>query len=152
MPGVVESIKIITEKASTRIARFAFEYARANGRKQVTVVHKANIMKLSDGLFLDCCRNGRGGATRTSRSNDVIVDAACMKLVMNPKQFDVLLLENLYGDIVSDLASGLVGGLGVDAGREHRRRRAPCSSPCTARRPTSRARASRTRRRSCSRP
>jgi isocitrate dehydrogenase (NAD+) len=115
VPGVVESIKIITEKASTRIARFAFEFARAHGRRQVTIVHKANIMKLSDGLFLDSCRNV--AATYPDIAvNDVIVDAACMKLVMNPKQFDILLLDNLYGDIVSDLASGLVGGLGVTPG------------------------------------
>ena len=117
VPGVVESIKIITEKASTRIARFAFEYARAHGRRKVTIVHKANIMKLSDGLFLDCCRNVAAGYPDIE-VNDVIVDAACMKLVMNPAQFDMLLLDNLYGDIVSDLAAGLVGGLGVTPGRE----------------------------------
>ena len=115
VPGVVESIKIITEKASTRIARFAFEYARAHGRRKVTIVHKANIMKLSDGLFLDSCRNVAAGYPDIE-VNDVIVDAACMKLVMNPAQFDILLLDNLYGDIVSDLASGLVGGLGVTPG------------------------------------
>jgi isocitrate dehydrogenase (NAD+) len=112
VPGVVESLKIITEKASTRIARFAFEYARANGRKRVTAVHKANIMKMSDGLFLDCVRKV---ATEYPDivCNEQIVDAACMHLVMNPQQFDVLLLPNLYGDIVSDLCAGLVGGLGV---------------------------------------
>ncbi|HEX2800227.1 MAG TPA: isocitrate dehydrogenase (NAD(+)) [Thermoanaerobaculia bacterium] len=115
VPGVVESIKVITEKASTRIARFAFEYARANGRKKVTIVHKANIMKLSDGLFLDSCRTV-AAEFPDIEVNDVIVDAACMKLVMNPMQFDVLLLDNLYGDIISDLASGLVGGLGVTPG------------------------------------
>jgi isocitrate dehydrogenase (NAD+) len=115
VPGVVESIKIITEKASSRIARFAFEFARVHGRKKVTIVHKANIMKLSDGLFLDSCRNV-GAGYPDIEVNDVIVDAACMKLVMNPKQFDILLLDNLYGDIVSDLASGLVGGLGVTPG------------------------------------
>jgi len=115
VPGVVESIKIITEKASTRIARFAFEFARAHGRRKVTIVHKANIMKLSDGLFLDSCRNV-GAGYGDIEVNDVIVDAACMKLVMNPKQFDILLLDNLYGDIISDLASGLVGGLGVTPG------------------------------------
>ena len=113
--GVVESIKVITEKASTRIARFAFEYARAHGRRKVTAIHKANIMKLSDGLFLECFRRV-AGEYRDVKADDLIVDAACMKLVMNPKQFDVLLLENLYGDIVSDLASGLVGGLGVTPG------------------------------------
>jgi isocitrate dehydrogenase (NAD+) len=115
VPGVVESIKIITEKASSRIARFAFEFARAHGRRKVTIVHKANIMKLSDGLFLDSCRNIAAGYPDIE-VNDVIVDAACMKLVMNPAQFDILLLDNLYGDIVSDLASGLVGGLGVTPG------------------------------------
>ncbi len=115
VPGVVESIKIITEKASTRIARFAFEYARTHGRRKITAVHKANIMKLSDGLFLDCFRKV-AAEYADIEANDVIVDAACMKLVMNPKQFDVLLLENLYGDIISDLASGLVGGLGITPG------------------------------------
>jgi isocitrate dehydrogenase (NAD+) len=115
VPGVVESIKVITEKASTRIARYAFEYARTNGRRKVTAVHKANIMKLSDGLFLDCFRKIAAEYPEIE-ANDVIVDALCMKLVMNPTPFDVLLLENLYGDIVSDLASGLVGGLGVTPG------------------------------------
>ena len=110
--GVVESLKIITERASTRIARFAFSHARRHGRRKVTAIHKANIMKLSDGLFLECCR-------RTAREyadikyDERIVDAACMHLVINPAQFDVLLLPNLYGDIVSDLCAGLVGGLGV---------------------------------------
>lgn len=115
VPGVVESLKIITEKASTRIARFAFEYARREGRKRVTAVHKANIMKLSDGLFLDCFRKV---ATEYPdiKADDKIVDNACMQLVMNPQQFDILLLENLYGDIVSDLAAGLVGGLGIVPG------------------------------------
>ncbi len=115
VPGVVESLKIITEKASTRIARFAFEYARRESRKRVTVVHKANIMKLSDGLFLDCFRKV---ATEYPdiQADDKIVDNACMQLVMKPQQFDILLLENLYGDIVSDLAAGLVGGLGIVPG------------------------------------
>jgi isocitrate dehydrogenase (NAD+) len=115
VPGVVESLKIITEKASTRIAKFAFEYARTHNRKRVTAVHKANIMKLSDGLFLQCFRNV---ATQypSIQADDKIVDNLCMQLVMNPTQFDILLLENLYGDIVSDLAAGLVGGLGVVAG------------------------------------
>jgi isocitrate dehydrogenase (NAD+) len=115
VPGVVESIKIITEKASTRIARFAFEYARTHGRKRVTAVHKANIMKLSDGLFLQCFRNVSKEYPNIE-ADDKIVDNLCMQMVMNPNQFDVLLLENLYGDIVSDLAAGLVGGLGVVAG------------------------------------
>jgi isocitrate dehydrogenase (NAD+) len=115
VPGVVESLKIITEAASTRIARFAFEYARANGRKRITAIHKANIMKLSDGLFLDCFRKVAEDYPDIG-ADDRIVDAACMRLVMNPETFDVLLLENLYGDIVSDLAAGLVGGLGVVPG------------------------------------
>jgi len=112
VPGVVESLKIITEKASTAIAKFAFNYARANGRKLVTAVHKANIMKLSDGLFLDCCRAVSKNYPDIEYK-EIIVDNLCMQLVTNPNQFDVLLLENLYGDIVSDLCAGLVGGLGV---------------------------------------
>lgn len=118
VPGVVESIKIITEKASTRIARFAFEYARRHGRKRVTAVHKANIMKLSDGLFLKCFRDVSVEYPEIE-ADDKIIDNLCMQLVMNPNQFDVLLLENLYGDIVSDLCAGLVGGLGVVAGANH---------------------------------
>jgi isocitrate dehydrogenase (NAD+) len=115
VPGVVESLKIITEAASTRIARYAFEYARHHGRKRVTAIHKANIMKLSDGLFLDCFRRVSENYPDI-QADDRIVDATCMRLVMNPESFDVLLLENLYGDIVSDLAAGLVGGLGVVPG------------------------------------
>jgi isocitrate dehydrogenase (NAD+) len=115
VPGVVESIKIITEKASTRIARFAFAYSRREGRKKVTAVHKANIMKLSDGLFLDCFRNVAKDYPEIE-ADDKIVDNACMQLVMRPEQFDVMLLENLYGDIVSDLCAGLVGGLGLVPG------------------------------------
>ncbi|HTO88096.1 MAG TPA: isocitrate/isopropylmalate family dehydrogenase [Thermoanaerobaculia bacterium] len=115
VPGVVESLKIITEAASTRIARYAFEYARRHGRRRVTAVHKANIMKLSDGLFLDCFRRVAEDYPDI-HADDRIVDAACMRLVMNPELFDVLLSENLYGDIVSDLAAGLVGGLGVVPG------------------------------------
>ncbi|HVR41289.1 MAG TPA: isocitrate dehydrogenase (NAD(+)) [Thermoanaerobaculia bacterium] len=115
VPGVVESLKIITEKASTRIAKFAFEYARTHGRKRVTAVHKANIMKLSDGLFLKCFREMSKNYPNIE-ADDKIVDNLCMQLVVNPNQFDVLLLENLYGDIVSDLTAGLVGGLGVVAG------------------------------------
>ena len=120
VPGVVESLKIITEKASTRIAKFAFEYARRHGRQRVTAVHKANIMKLSDGLFLKC-------AQRVARDypdieyREQIVDAACMRLVTDPRAFDVLLLENLYGDIVSDLCAGLVGGLGFVPGANYGR-------------------------------
>src|SRR5712672_961197 len=115
VPGVVESIKIITEKASTRIARFAFEYARREGRKKVTAIHKANIMKLSDGLFLDCFRNVSKDYPEIE-ADDKIVDNACMQLVMRPEQFDIMLLENLYGDIVSDLCAGLIGGLGLVPG------------------------------------
>lgn len=115
VPGVVESIKVITEKASTRIAKFAFEYAKQEGRKKVTAIHKANIMKLSDGLFLDCFRKIAAEHPEII-ADDKIVDNACMQLVMRPQQFDVLLLENLYGDIISDLAAGLVGGLGIVPG------------------------------------
>ncbi|MDQ6893139.1 MAG: isocitrate/isopropylmalate family dehydrogenase [Acidobacteriota bacterium] len=115
VPGVVESIKIITERASTRIALYAFEYARRNGRRRVTAIHKANIMKMSDGLFLDCFRRVAERYPDIA-ADDRIVDAACMRLVMTPEKFDMLLLENLYGDIVSDLAAGLVGGLGLVPG------------------------------------
>ncbi len=112
VPGVVESLKIITEKASTRIARFAFEYARRFSRKKVHAIHKANIMKMSDGLFL---RSVRAVAQHYTdiEYKELIVDNACMQIVLNPQQFDVLLLPNLYGDVMSDLAAGLVGGLGV---------------------------------------
>jgi isocitrate dehydrogenase (NAD+) len=112
VPGVVESLKIITERASTRIAHFAFRHAQRHDRKRVTAIHKANIMKLGDGLFLESVRRVAreyAGITYDER----IVDAACMQLVMTPEKFDVLLLPNLYGDIVSDLCAGLVGGLGV---------------------------------------
>jgi isocitrate dehydrogenase (NAD+) len=115
VPGIVESLKIITERASTRIARFAFEYARARGRKRVTAIHKANIMKLSDGLFLESSRAVSREFTDITY-DERIVDAACMHLVMHPEKLDVLLLPNLYGDIVSDLCAGLVGGLGVVPG------------------------------------
>jgi len=112
VPGVVESLKIITERASTRIARFAFEYARLHGRKKIHAIHKANIMKLSDGLFL---RSVRAVAAQFPliEYKELIVDNACMQMVMDPLQFDMLLLPNLYGDVMSDLAAGLVGGLGV---------------------------------------
>jgi isocitrate dehydrogenase (NAD+) len=112
VPGVVESLKIITERASTRIAQFAFRFAEGNKRRKVTAIHKANIMKQSDGLFLESVRNvAREHPAITY--DERIVDAACMHLVMNPGQFDVLVMPNLYGDIVSDLCAGLVGGLGV---------------------------------------
>jgi isocitrate dehydrogenase (NAD+) len=112
VPGVVESLKIITEKASTRIARYAFEYARKFGRKKIHAIHKANIMKLSDGLFLDSVRKVAPSYPEIEYK-ELIVDNACMQMVLNPHQFDILLLTNLYGDIMSDLAAGLVGGLGV---------------------------------------
>jgi isocitrate dehydrogenase (NAD+) len=112
VPGVVESLKIITEKATSRIAEFAFQYARRHGRKTVTAVHKANIMKLGDGLFLETCRKVSERYPDVA-FDDRIVDAVCMHLVMHPERLDVLLLPNLYGDIVSDLCAGLVGGLGV---------------------------------------
>ena len=117
-PGVVESVKIITARASTRIARFAFEYARTNRRHLVTAIHKANIMKLSDGLFLKCAQRVARDY-RDIEYQEQIVDAACMRLVTNPHAFDVLLLENLYGDIVSDLCAGLVGGLGFVPGANY---------------------------------
>src|ERR1700692_2491008 len=112
VPGVVESLKIITEYASTRIAHFAFEYARKNGRKKIHAIHKANIMKLSDGLFLSSIRVVAAKYPEIEY-HELIVDNTCMQLVMNTAQFDMLLLPNLYGDVVSDLAAGLVGGLGV---------------------------------------
>ena len=115
VPGVVESIKIITEKASTRICRFAFEYAAKKNRKKVSAVHKANIMKLSDGLFLDCFRKVARDFPNI-QAEEVIVDNLCMQLVKNPDKYDVMVMENLYGDIISDLCAGLVGGLGVVPG------------------------------------
>jgi isocitrate dehydrogenase (NAD+) len=115
VPGVVESLKIITEKASTRISRYAFEYSRKNGRKKIHAIHKANIMKLSDGLFLKCSRNVAKEYPEIIYAEH-IVDNTCMQLVMNPYQYDVLLMENLYGDIVSDLCAAFVGGLGLVPG------------------------------------
>src|SRR5207245_7936283 len=115
VPGVVESLKIITERASTRIARFAFDYARKAGRKKIAAIHKANIMKLSDGLFLDCIRKVAQGYPEIEY-REIIVDNCCMQLVMRPGQFDVLLLENLYGATVSDLCAGPVGGRGLAPG------------------------------------
>jgi isocitrate dehydrogenase (NAD+) len=112
VPGVVESLKIITEKASTRIAKFAFEYAKRHGRKKIHAIHKANIMKLSDGLFLKSVR-AVAAQFPAVEYKELIVDNACMQIVMDPLQFDMLLLPNLYGDVMSDLAAGLVGGLGV---------------------------------------
>src|SRR5713226_6871389 len=111
VPGVVESLKIITEKASTRISRFAFEYARKNKRKKIHAIHKANIMKLSDGLFLRCSRNVAKEYPEITYGEH-IVDNTCMQLVMNPYQYDMLVMDNLYGDIISDLCAAFVGGLG----------------------------------------
>ena len=114
-PGVVESLKVVTEAASLRIARYAFEYAQRLGRRRITAVHKANIMKLSDGLFLECARR----VARDFRQIDydeIIIDNCAMQLVSDPASFDILLLDNLYGDILSDLCAGLVGGLGVVPG------------------------------------
>jgi isocitrate dehydrogenase (NAD+) len=115
VPGVVESLKIITEKASTRIARFAFDHARKNKRKKIHAIHKANIMKLSDGLFLRCARNVAKEYPEITYGEH-IVDNTCMQLVMNPYQYDMLVLENLYGDIISDLCAAFVGGLGLVPG------------------------------------
>jgi isocitrate dehydrogenase (NAD+) len=115
-PDAAESIKIITRAASERIARFAFEYAVANGRHKVTAVHKANIMKFSDGLFLESCRTIAAQYEGKIAFEDRIVDNMCMQLVQKPELYDVLVLPNLYGDIVSDLCAGLVGGLGVAPG------------------------------------
>jgi isocitrate dehydrogenase (NAD+) len=115
VPGVVESLKIITEKGSTRIAKFAFEYARKSGRRKIQAIHKANIMKMSDGLFLRCAREVAKSFPEITYGEQII-DNTCMQLVMNPYQYDTLLLENLYGDIVSDLCAAFVGGLGLVPG------------------------------------
>ncbi|HWR50974.1 MAG TPA: isocitrate dehydrogenase (NAD(+)) [Bryobacteraceae bacterium] len=112
---VVTSIKVITRAASARIARYAFDWTKRNGRKKVTAIHKANIMKLSDGLFLRCCREV-AAEHPDIQYTELIVDNAAMQMVMRPEKFDVLLMPNLYGDIVSDLAAGLVGGLGIVPG------------------------------------
>ena len=114
-PTVAQSVKVITEKGSTRIAKSAFDYAQKHGRKKVHAIHKANIMKLSDGLFIRCCKQVAEGFPGVTYAEH-IVDNACMQLVMNPYQYDVILTENLYGDILSDLCSGLVGGLGLVPG------------------------------------
>ena len=111
VPGVVESLKVITEKASTRIAKFAFEYAIKNKRKKIHAIHKANIMKLSDGLFLRCARTVSKDFPEITYAEH-IVDNTCMQLVLNPYQYDMLVMENLYGDILSDLCAAFVGGLG----------------------------------------
>jgi isocitrate dehydrogenase (NAD+) len=116
VPGVVTSLKVASEPACTRIAKYAFAYAHQRGRKKVTVFHKANIMKLSDGLFLDCARRVHQRDFPHIEYNELIIDAGCMKLVQDPTKMDVLLMENLYGDLISDLCAGLVGGLGVVPG------------------------------------
>jgi isocitrate dehydrogenase (NAD+) len=116
VPGVVTSLKVASEVACTRIARYAFRYATRRHRKRITVFHKANIMKLSDGLFLDCARRIHEDEYPNIEYDEVIIDAGCMKLVQDPSRMDVLLMENLYGDLVSDLCAGLVGGLGVVPG------------------------------------
>ena len=115
VPGVIESLKVMTEKGCTRIAKFAFEYASRHGRKKIHAIHKANIMKMSDGLFLRCCRDvGRNFPDITYGEH--IIDNTCMQLVMNPYQYDTLVMENLYGDIISDLCAAFVGGLGLVPG------------------------------------
>jgi isocitrate dehydrogenase (NAD+) len=124
VPGVVESLKIITETACLRIGRYAFQFARDFGRKKVTSVHKANIMKLADGLFLECIRRAAREFPEI-KYDEMIVDNTCMQLVTKPEQFDVMVMENLYGDIISDLCSGLVGGLGLTVSRSMRRSTAP---------------------------
>jgi isocitrate dehydrogenase (NAD+) len=116
VPGVVTSMKVASEVACTRIARFAFRYATRRHRKRITVFHKANIMKLTDGLFLNCARKIQEEEYPNIEYEEVIIDAGCMKLVQDPTKMDVLLMENLYGDLVSDLCAGLVGGLGVVPG------------------------------------
>lgn len=117
--GVVTSLKVVTRKASERIARAAFTYCKERGRKKVTVFHKANIMKKSDGLFLDCVREVHQAIAPEIEYEELIIDNACMQMVKDPTRFDVLLLENLFGDIISDLCAGLVGGLGVVPGANY---------------------------------
>jgi isocitrate dehydrogenase (NAD+) len=116
VPGVVTSLKVASRMACTRIARYAFRYATRRRRKSITVFHKANIMKMSDGLFLDCARQIHEEEYPNIEYEELIIDAGCMRLVQDPGRFDVLLMENLYGDLVSDLCAGLVGGLGVVPG------------------------------------
>jgi isocitrate dehydrogenase (NAD+) len=118
VPGVIESLKIITEEASTRIARFAFELAEKEGRESVTAVHKANIMKLSDGLFLSCCRKVAEKYPKI-QYQELIVDNACLQIIRHPERFSVLLMENLYGDIISDVGAALVGGIGLVPGANY---------------------------------
>ena len=115
IPGVVESLKVITEQASLRVCEYAFDYARVHGRKRVTAVHKANIMKMTDGLFLECFDRVAKRYPDIEREK-MIVDSTCMQLVQRPERFDLLVMENLYGDILSEICAGLVGGLGVVPG------------------------------------
>jgi isocitrate dehydrogenase (NAD+) len=116
VPGVITSLKIVTEKASTRLARRAFEYIRKRGRSKLTVFHKANIMKMTDGLFLRCVEEVQQAEFPEIPFDTQIIDAGCMRLVQDPTNFDVLIMENFYGDVVSDLVAGMVGGLGVVPG------------------------------------
>jgi isocitrate dehydrogenase (NAD+) len=116
VPGVVESIKVATRAGCDRIARFAFRYAQERGRRKVTVFHKANILKMSDGLFLDCARAVHQEIGERVAYDELIIDNGCMQIVRDPTRFDILLLENFYGDVISDLCAGLVGGLGVVPG------------------------------------
>lgn len=115
-PGVVTSLKVVTDRASRRFARYGFEYSRKRGRKKITAMHKANIMKLGDGLFIRCAREEHEKSFPELAYEEVIIDAGCMRIVQDPTRFDVLLLENLYGDVLSDLCAGLIGGLGVAPG------------------------------------
>jgi len=112
VPGVVQSIKLITEDASRRVAKFAFDYAIANGRSHITAVHKANIMRMGDGLFLKCCRE-EAEKHKQIRFSESYLDTVCLNLVQDPSQYDMLVMPNLYGDILSDLGAGLIGGLGL---------------------------------------
>ena len=114
--GVVTSLKVATEKACRRIAEYAFDYCRKRGRKKVTVLHKANIMKMSDGLFIRCAKEVHDAGYDDIEYEEIIIDAGCMMLVQDPSRFDVLLCENLYGDVISDLCAGFVGGLGMTPG------------------------------------
>ena len=116
IPGVVTSLKVATRAGCSRIAEFAFKYAKEREREKITVFHKANIMKLTDGLFLDCAREVRDTIGAGIEYEELIIDNGCMQMVRDPSRFDVLLLENLYGDVMSDLCAGLVGGLGVVPG------------------------------------
>lgn len=116
IPGVIETLRITTRQGCERIAKFAFQYARERGRRKVTLFHKANIMKMADGLFIDCARRMHAAHGQGIEYDELIIDNGCMQLIRDPSRFDVLLLENFNGDVVSDLCAGLVGGLGVVPG------------------------------------